>query len=172
MLSLKHLRFCLLAGFAAAAPVPAALASPATVAKQEIQAVLTRRNQARQHRDLNAYMATFTPDWVSMNVQEKSASYATLRKSTATEFAKAGALGAAPVRYTITGIAAHGQAAQVMVSARFNYPGRKTPTGSIYYCCRDVAAAQLWVKGPTGWRLRQERYLTDGIRFSAKPITN
>ena len=171
MLSPKYCFFCLMAVFVAVATVPAVLASPASVAKLGIQAALARRNEARQHRDLNGYLATFTSDWVTTNVQGRRVTYAMLRKSMTASFARARTLEAAPVHYRITNIAAHGQTAEVTVKSQFDYPVRKTPSGLVY-CSRNTTATQVWVKGATVWQLRQEHYLVDSIQFSAKPTPN
>lgn len=171
MLSLKSRLFCLMAFFAALTSIPAVVASPASVAKQGIQKALVKRNQARQHHDLNGYMATFTPNWETTNVQGRVVTYATLRKSMAASFAKPTTFESAPVRYLITAIVVQGKTAQITIKAHFNYPVQKAPAGPVYRF-RSTVASQLWVRGLAGWQLRQEHYLADNIEFSAKPTPN
>ena len=171
MLRIKQANLYLMVLFMALANNSASIANPTSRAKQGIKATLTKRNQARDRRDLNAYMATFTPNWVTMNVSGKVVNYATLQKSTTAEFAHLPAHVANRVNYTITNVVSNGQMAQITVNAHFNYPVRKMVSGPVY-CSKSTVASEVWVMNSAGWQEQSERYLVDDIRFSVHPSPN
>ena len=164
-------RFCfyLIIAIVAVPKIPPVLASPARDARQGIQATLMRRNQARQRRDLNAYMATFTPDWTVMNVSGRVVNYSALRKSTAANFARALNQSASHTQSAIISVVLKEQIAQITVDTRYNYPVKKTPRGPVY-CYKSTVASEIWVRVSAGWQEQHEQYLLDDIQYSVKPM--
>lgn len=169
MTQTKQIRFVLIAMLSTAVIIPAVRANPASEAKRGIQTALFQRNQARQQRDLKAFLATFTLDWVTMNVSGKTGNYATLRKSVSAIFAHAHAPTSRAEQFVIKSVSSNGQTAHIIISTRINYPVRKRPTGSVY-SSQSTTSSETWLKGAAGWQEQRGHLLVDNIRFSAMPM--
>ncbi len=151
----------------ATCPLCPTVASPPQAARAGIQAALTERAHARHVENLSAYMATFTPNWVTVNVVGRIIPYATLRRSMAANFASARAQGT--VHSRIIKITVAGPRALVTVDTRFDYPVARTPTGPVSQY-KNTVSSEVWVRGPTGWQEQRERYLSDSGGVSAVPV--
>jgi hypothetical protein len=146
-----------------------AMATPASDARRGIQAALLRRIHARQVKDLNAYMATFTSNWETVNVVGRVVTAATLRRSMAANFAAASGPGVGIIQSHLLQVIVTKMGALVKVDTRFRYPVVRTPTGPVYRY-KDTMASEVWVRGPAGWQEQREHYLFDTTGVSSKPI--
>ena len=143
-----------------------AWASPASAAKQGIEATLVRRAAAWQRRNLPSYLSTFTPDWRSYRPGADPMPLAGLQVS----FQRPRAQGGEKPSWSIARIQASGNKALIVMDTYYQYPTSHR-NGTPDYGYDDEVESEVWLKTPAGWKEQSERNLLSRTSWSGRPLS-
>ena len=160
-------RYVLLSLFLAATCALVARPASATAqstARAQIEQTLKQRNAAHDRKDVDGYMRTFTPNYVSENVMGQSVSFAKLRQAMVTGFARRSI---SNVSWKIASVQAHGDRADVVLITLYKFPVAESKP----HAYRKAIADQVWVKRANQWQEQSEDQSLDEIIYSKEPLT-
>lgn len=146
-------------------------ASPASDARQGIEKAIATRTLAREHKDVNAYMQTFTPDWVLVSVSGQSTDCKTLKASWTKYYAHNPPSKATDFQVEFKSVTAHGTVANASLLTHFEYPVVHKPTGT-EYVYRITRSDSVWVKSVGQWQERHEHIVLDDLIYSVTPVND